>query len=121
MFVKPTAEPPHRVMVLMACRESWYEASDDERSTVALPTLQHLLEDWEALGFELLHSFDDDFFLVGQPGSLQFPITILGTVPSLDTIVQMMNRARTTVNGERADRYYRFESRLGRKLFLLPR
>lgn len=121
MFVKPTAEPPFRTMVLAACRDSWYEVSDEERREVALPTLQHLLDDWEKLGFELLHSFDDDFFLVGQPGSLQFPIYILGEVPSLDTVVQMMNRARTTTDGERADRYFRFECRIGRKLFLLPR
>ena len=91
MFVKPSAEPPFRTLVLAACRDSWYEVSDEERRDVALPTLQHLLDDWEELGFGLLHSFDDDFFLVGQPGSLQFPIFILGEVPSLDTVVQTFN------------------------------
>lgn len=119
MFIEPVAEPPHRVMVFGACRESWYSADDAERQSQALPALKELFDDWAAMGFRLLHSFDDDFFLVGQPGSLQFSFYIIAEVPSLDAIVAMMNRARTAKNGRRADRYFRFETRMGRKLFLL--
>lgn len=119
MFIEPTATPPHRVMILGACREGWYSAEDEERDERALPALKELLDDWKEMGLVLLHSFDDDFFLVGQPGSLQFAFYIIAEVPSLDAIVAMMNRARTAKNGLRADRYFRFETRMGRKLFLL--
>lgn len=119
MFIDPQADPPHRIMILGACRETWYAAEDQERQERALPALRELFDDWQEMGLKVLHSFDDDFFLVGQPGSLQFAFYIIAEAPSLESIVAMMNRARKTVGGLRADRYFRFETRMGRKLFLL--
>ena len=96
MYEPPQLETPMRVMFFAACRESWYAASDEERESSALPILKTVLDRWQESGLRLIASFDDDYFLVGQPGSLQHSIFIL-----------------------RADKYYRFEARLGRKLFLL--
>lgn len=118
MFIEPTVREPHRVMIFGACRETWYQVDDSERQERALPALKALLDDWADLGLEVLESFDDDYFLVGQPGSLQFSFYIIARVPSLDALVKMMNRARTTKDGLRADRYFRFESRIGRELFM---
>lgn len=119
MFKDPAVAPPYRVMIFGACRETWYAASDEERADQALPALKQLIDDWKGAGLRILESFDDDFFLVGQPGSMQFAFFVIAEVPSLEAIVDMMNFARKTRNGLRADRWFRFESRLGRQLFIL--
>ncbi|MBC3189596.1 hypothetical protein H7X46_00755 [Pseudonocardia sp. C8] len=119
MFEPPTLEHPVRVMIFGACRETWYAASDREREEQALPALRSLLDDWRAMGLDLIASFDDDYFLVGQPGSLQYAFFILAEVESVERLVTIVNRARTTVDGLRADRWFRFEARAGRRLFLL--
>ena len=119
MFDPPALAYPTRVMIFGACRETWYAASDGEREEQALPALRALLDDWAEMGLDLIASFDDDYFLVGQPGSLQYAFFILAEVESMERLVAIVNRARTTVDGLRADRYFRFEARAGRKLFLL--
>lgn len=119
MFKDPTVQAPFRVMIFGACRETWYAASDEERTEHALPALKALIDAWKEAGLEILESFDDDFFLVGQPGSLQFSFFIIAETPSMEALVGMMNRARKTHDGLRADRYFRFASRLGRPLFML--
>lgn len=119
MFTDPVAKPPHRILILGACRNSWYEANEQVRNNEALPALQRLFDDWEQMGLTILHSFDDDYFLVGQPGSLQFAFYIIAEVPSLESLVAMMNRARKSADGLQADKFFRFETRMGRKLFLL--
>jgi len=120
-FEAPELEYPVRVMIFIACRDGWYDATDRERDEEALPALRALLDDWKDMGLDLIGSFDDDYFLVGQPGSLQYPIYILAEVPSIDRLITIVNRARTTVDGLRADRYFRFEARAGRRLFLLEK
>lgn len=119
MYDPPTLEYPLRAMIFGACRETWYAASDEERQEHALPALRRLLDDWQQMGLDLIASFDDDYFLVGQPGSLQYAFFILAEVESFDALVRILDRARTTVDGGRADRYFRFEARAGRRLFLL--
>lgn len=119
MYDPPTLEYPVRVMFFGACRETWYAAGDREREEQALPALRRLLDDWQEMGLDLIASFDDDYFLVGQPGSLQHSFFILAEVASFDLLVAMLDRARTTVDDRRADRYFRFEARAGRRLFLL--
>lgn len=119
MFKDPTLEPPFRVMIFGACRETWYAANDDERTSQALPALKDLFAAWEGAGLKVLESFDDDLFLVGQPGSLQYSFFIIAETPSIEALVDMMNYARKTHDGLRADRFFRFEARLGRTLFML--
>lgn len=119
MFKDPRLAPPFRVMIFGACRETWYAATDDERASHALPALKDLLEAWEKAGLKVLESFDDDLFLVGQPGSLQFSFFIIAETSSIESLVDMLNYARKTHDGLRADRYFRFEARLGRRLFML--
>ena len=119
MYEPPQLETPMRVMFFAACRESWYAASDEERESSALPILKTVLDRWQESGLRLIASFDDDYFLVGQPGSLQHSIFILMETDSVETVVAALNLLRTTIDGLRADKYYRFEARLGRKLFLL--
>lgn len=118
-FDPPELEYPVRVMIFAACREGWYAASEQEREEQALPALRAMLDDWQEMGLELIGSFDDDYFLVGQPGSLQYAIYILAEVESIERLIAIVNRARTTVDGLRPDRYFRFEARAGRRLFLL--
>jgi len=119
MFTDPVAKPPHRIMIFGACREAWYQANEHIRNDEALPALRQLFDDWKAMGLTIHKSFDDDYFLVGQPGSLQFSFYIIAEVPSLESLVAMMNRARKSVDGLQADKFFRFETRMGRKLFLL--
>ena len=45
---------------------------------------------------------------------------MLYEVPSLDLVVERINSTREALDGERLDRAFRMEVRVGRSLFLLP-
>lgn len=117
-YVPPRFSPPFRVMVLAAATRGWYDASTDERLDAYLPRFRRLLERWEELGARLLASFDDDYFMAGEPGSPDFSIYICYEVDSLEVVPAMMQEVREEVDGTRLDRCFRFEAKVGRALFL---
>ncbi|NIB31425.1 hypothetical protein HBB16_06215 [Pseudonocardia sp. MCCB 268] len=61
------------------------------------------------MGSTPIASFDDDYFLVGQPVAAVRSSSSPRSSP--ERLVTIVNRARTTVDGLRADRWFRFEAR----------
>lgn len=116
-YVPPRFAAPHRVLVLAAATRGWYEASKAEREEY-LPRFAQVLRRWEELGARLLSSFDDDYFMVGEPGSPDHSIYLCYEVDSIDTVVEMLQEVREEVGGVRLDRCFRFEAKVGRPLFL---
>lgn len=119
-YVPPAFEPPYRVMLLAAAAHGWYQAAEPERERI-LARLRAFFDEWQAAGARLLYSFDDDYFVTGQPSSLDYSIYVQYEVDSLDVIAAMIQRVREEVDGIRLDRSFRMEARVGRPLFLLDR
>jgi hypothetical protein len=119
-YVTPSFAPPHRVLLLVAAGPGWYQAEDAAARQRVLTRLQAFFDGWQDGGARLIGSFDDDYFVVGQPSSLGWSIFVLYEVPSLDLVVERINSTREEVDGERLDRAFRMEVRVGRNLFLLP-
>jgi hypothetical protein len=65
-YVPPAFEAPYRVMLFAAAAHGWYQAADDERERI-LARLTAYFAEWESRGARLLYSFDDDYFVTGQP------------------------------------------------------
>jgi hypothetical protein len=119
-YVPPAFEPPYRVMLFAAAAHGWYQAAEPERERI-LARLGAFFDEWQAAGARLLYSFDDDYFVTGQPSSLDYSIYVQYEVDSLDVIAAMIQRVREEVDGIRLDRSFRMEARVGRPLFLLDR
>jgi hypothetical protein len=119
-YVPPAFQPPYRVMLFAAAAHGWYQAEDAERKRI-LSGLRTFFDEWETRGARLLYSFDDDFFVTGQPSSLDYSIYVQYEVDSLDVVAAMIQRVREEVEGVRLDRSFRMEARVGRTLFLLDR
>lgn len=118
-FVVPTVPKPHRVILLGAAMQGWFQATDEERREKVLPRFKQMLQEWRDLGAKVLATVDDDLFMVGPPGAPDFTWYLIYEVPSIDVFAAMIHRVRTTVDGVRLDRYIRIEGRLGRPFFLL--
>ena len=119
-YVPPAFQPPYRVMLLAAAAHGWYQSDNAERERI-LARLRAFFDEWETRGARLLYSFDDDYFVTGQPSSLDYSIYVQYEVDSLDVIAAMIQRVREEVDGVRLDRSFRMEARVGRPLFLLDR
>jgi hypothetical protein len=104
----------------MSAGDGWYQAEDAAARERVLARLQAFFDGWGAGGATLVGSFDDDYFVVGQPSSLGWSIFVLYEVPSLELVVERINSTREEVDGARLDRAFRMEVRVGRNLFLLP-
>jgi hypothetical protein len=120
-YVPPAFEPPYRVMLFAAAAHGWYQATDESERERILARLRAFFDEWEAAGARLLYSFDDDYFVTGQPSSLDYSIFVQYEVESLDVVAAMIQRVREEVDGIRLDRSFRMEARVGRPLFLLDR
>lgn len=119
-YVPPAFQPPYRVMLFAAAAHGWYQSDEAEREQI-IARLGAYFGEWEAAGARLLYSFDDDYFVTGQPSSLDYAIYVQYEVDSLDVVVAMIQRVREEVDGIRLDRSFRMEARVGRPLFLLDR
>ena len=117
----PAFQAPHRVMLLVAASHGWYQAADGAARERILVQLRRFYARWEEAGARLLGSFDDDYFLVGQPAPLHYSIYTLYEVDSIDFIPALLNTLREEVDGVRLDSCFRMEARMGRSLFLLDR
>lgn len=120
-YVAPSFALPHRTLLLVAAGDGWYQAEDGAARDGILNRLQGFFDGWTDGGASLVGSFDDDYFVVGQPSSLGWSIFVLYDVPSLDLVVERITSTREEVEGVRLDRAFRMEVRVGRNLFLLPR
>jgi hypothetical protein len=120
-YVPPTFEPPYRVMLFAAASHGWYQAADQSEKERILARLRAYFEEWTERGARLLYSFDDDYFVTGQPSSLDYSIYVQYEVDTLDVVAAMIQRVRDEVDGVRLDRSFRMEARIGRPLFLLDR
>lgn len=116
-YVAPDFGPPFRVMVVAAATRGWYELSEADRDRY-IPRMREILDHWEKLGARLLLSFDDDYFVVGEPTSAQASIYLFYEVGDLTIVPAMLQEVREESNGVRLDRCFRFEARVGRALFL---
>jgi len=117
----PRFEPPYRVLLLAAAAQGWYQAPDDDARRRALDRLQEFLDGWARGGARLIGSFDDDFFIVGQPSSVGWSIFVLYEVDSLDVVAERIQSAREEIGGLRLDACFRMEAHVGRQLFLVDR
>ena len=120
-YVPPAFEPPYRVMLFAAAAHGWYQAAGNDERERILGRLAAWLAEWEGRGARLLFSFDDDYFVTGQPSSLDYSIYVQYEVDSLDIVAAMIQQVREEVDGVRLDRSFRMEARIGRPLFLLDR
>jgi hypothetical protein len=114
LFEDAEFAPPFRVLLLGAPSQGYYAADDDARSE-AIDDLAVAFRELVRDGARLVGSIDDDLFLTGQPGSLPFSFFVLYDVDDPAVVVRFLNRIRTG----RLSRAFRFEARVGRKLFLL--
>lgn len=118
-FIDPTQAERKRVLLLGAMTSAYYDAETDEERSGAVRRFRELANEWKALGAEVVGTFDDDLFMVGDPGSIQFTFYLLFEVDDFATVTAMIQRLREQVDGVRMDRYARFEARLGRPFFPL--
>jgi hypothetical protein len=119
-YAPPSFQAPHRVMLFAAASHGWYQAPDDQARERILAQLRRFYERWPDHGATLLGSFDDDYFMVGQPSPLHYSIYALYEVESIEFIPGLMQSLREDVDGVRLDACFRMEVRIGRPLFLVP-
>jgi hypothetical protein len=119
VYVSPEFDPPYRVLLLVAASAGWYQARDDAERGKLLERFQAFFDGWRDGGARLIGSFDDDYFVVGQPSALGWSIFVIYEVPSLDLVAERINSTRVEVDGVRLDGAFRMEARIGRNLFLL--
>ena len=120
-YEPPSFEPPHRVMLLVAASHGWYQAPDQAARERILKALGRFFAEWQERGARLLGSFDDDYFLVGQPAPLDYSIYCLYEVDDLGVVAALIQRVREEIEGVRLDSCFRMEARIGRPLFLVSR
>jgi hypothetical protein len=118
-YVPPTFEPPYRVLLLAAAGHGWYQAQGQAERERILVAMRRYFDEWESRGARLLASFDDDYFLVGQPAALDYSIYVVYEVDSLELVAAMIQRVREEIDGVRLDSCLRLEARIGRPLFLV--
>ncbi|CAN5312961.1 hypothetical protein BH20ACT13_BH20ACT13_18350 [soil metagenome] len=118
-YAPPSFQAPHRVLLLAAATHGWYQAADLAARDRILLQLRRFYERWLEHGARLLGSFDDDYFLVGQPSPLHYSIYTLYEVDGVEFIPALMNSLREEVDGFRLDSCFRMEARIGRSLFLV--
>lgn len=120
-YVPPSFAPPYRVLLLSAATEGWFQRPDNSMRELVVARMRRFFREWEERGATLLASVDDDYFLVGQPTSLEYTIFVIYDVPDLDLVADLIQSVREEVDGVRLDRYFRFEARVGRQLFVVDR
>jgi hypothetical protein len=118
-YERPTFETPHRVLLLGAATEGWYQAADERERERLLERLGAWFARWPERGARLLVSFDDDLFMVGQPVPLAYSMYVVYEVDDLGVVAQILGELRDEVDGIRLDTAFRMEVRVGRRLFLL--
>jgi hypothetical protein len=120
-YVPPTFAPPYRVLLMSAATDGWFQRPDNSMRELVVARMRRFFREWEERGATLLASVDDDYFLVGQPTSLEYTIFLIYEVPTLDIVADLIASVREDVDGVRLDRYFRFEARVGRQLFVVDR
>lgn len=115
----PTWKPlqihrPYRVMVAGAALESFFAATDAEKTERAMTRFRQILAEWEELGARVVASMCDDVFQVGPTEPPRWAWYLLFDVDDVDVAAAMIQATREEVDGVRGDSYFRFELRVGR-------
>ncbi len=110
---------PKRAILLGAMTPAYYDIVDDAERSRVIERFRKLSEEWLELGARVLGTFDDDLFMVGEPGSARFTFYLLFDVDDPQVVIDMIHRLRIPVDDIRMDRYVRFEAHVGRSFFLL--
>lgn len=105
---------PYRIMVGGSALASFFASSQVEKEEKAMPRFKQLLDEWERLGARVVASMCDDVFQVGPTEPPRWAWYLLFDVDDLDVAAAMIQATREEVDGVRADRYFRFELRIGR-------
>ena len=105
---------PHRILVLGGGLPAFFEASEEEKADVFQPAFRKLLARWESLGARVVASFCDDVLQVGPAAPGAWAWYLLFDVDDLHVAAEMIRAVREPIDGVRADRYVRFEVRVGR-------
>lgn len=108
--------PEIRMLILGSAEPHFYQAVTEEQ-VVAQDALRELFAIWHRWGARCLGSFDDDVLMVGMPRARAHHFTLIYEVDSLEMAGAMMNLFRKEIGGVRLNRYFRFESTLGRGFF----
>ena len=117
----PAFGPPYRVLLLAAAGPGWYEAPDAATRELVLARLAEWWRSWEDAGATLLTTFDDDYFVVGQPSTLGWSLFAVYDVPRLELVAEQLHGLRADVGGVRLDSAFRMEARVGRGIFFLEK
>ena len=113
----PDLSPPFRLLVLGGATQGWYDASDTERTEVALPRLIAVCRSWEGMGARLITSLDDDFFTVGETRTTPFSWYLIYEIDRFETAVAMIDSFRQSEDEARLDKWFRLEARICRPFF----
>jgi hypothetical protein len=107
---------PFRVMVLGCATTSFFQASEEEKTSRFFPRFTQVLAEWEELGARVIASFCDDVFQVG-PTQRPWAWNLIYEVDELDIAAAMVQAVREVVDGVRLDTYVQLELRVGRPFF----
>jgi hypothetical protein len=113
-YDRPRFAPPHRVLLLVAAQGDWWNTPQEDREAL-LPQLSSLLNGNASV--TLLASFDDDYFMTGNPTTVSFSMYLIYEVDDPDAIVGLVHEVRRSALA----RFFRVEARLGRQLFLVEK
>jgi len=103
-----------RILVLGGGLPAYFDASEQEKQDVFLPTFKALLARWEERGARVVASFCDDVLQVGPAGPGAWAWYLIFEADDLDVAAAMIGAVREPIGGVRLDRYVRFEVRVGR-------
>ena len=116
-FIPPDLTPPYRLLVLGGATQGWYDATDAERTGIALPRLISVCRSWEGMGARLITSLDDDVFTVGESRTAAHSWYLIYEIDRFETAVAMIDSFRKSEGAARLDRWFRLEARICRPFF----
>ena len=110
---------PWRLIVRGAFQDGWLLAEQEEKNRVFRAWLE-IHHEWEALGCRLIATVDDELSMVGAPGGRLWNFYSLWEIPGPDVVYDLLNFFRRE-EGIRFDRYFRFETVVGKPIVSMER
>ncbi|GHF40294.1 hypothetical protein GCM10010359_48570 [Streptomyces morookaense] len=112
---EPAVEGPLRVLFRLGVTQTYFDASEDERSAVHPAILRAFDDLGERFGVRVLGTLDDDRLQTGAAG--EWISYILADAPDLAAAVRVVDLLRETrIGSHRLWRYLRIDARVGRPL-----
>ena len=110
---------PWRLIVRGAFQDGWLLAEQEEKNRVFRAWLE-VHHEWEQLGCRLIATVDDELSMVGQPGARLWNFYSLWEIPEPGVVYDLLNCFRRE-EGIRFDRYFRFETVVGKPIVSMER